>query len=232
MRIAVISDIHGNLYALMQVLQNIDQQNVDSIICLGDLVGYGPHPNEVISLIRRRGILCIKGNYDASVVENKFSYIRETSVNSFSLPWTVEELRTLNKDYLENLPESLTLKFFDKTLHFVHGSPRAINEYMVENSQVTDEIMNNLKYDMLVCAHTHIPYTKYYGDKILLNDGSVGKPKIGRPNSTYALIDIDKDSGIKTSIVEIPYNYGKTVKDMQMKNFPEILIHSYKSGIE
>ena len=69
MKIAVISDIHGNIYALMKALEDIDEQNVDKIICLGDLVGYGPHPNESIALIRRREIPCIKGNYDASVVD-------------------------------------------------------------------------------------------------------------------------------------------------------------------
>ena len=73
MRIAVISDIHGNLYALREVLEDIDNQNIDSIICLGDLVGYGPHPNEVIALIKRRNILCLKGNYDASVVDNDYT---------------------------------------------------------------------------------------------------------------------------------------------------------------
>ena len=67
MKIAVISDIHGNIYALMKALEDIDEQNVDKIICLGDLVGYGPHPNESIALIRRREIPCIKGNYDGCI---------------------------------------------------------------------------------------------------------------------------------------------------------------------
>ena len=83
MKIAVISDIHGNIYALMKALEDIDEQNVDKIICLGDLVGYGPHPNESIALIRRREIPCIKGNYDASVVDGDYTFIRNTTINSF-----------------------------------------------------------------------------------------------------------------------------------------------------
>ena len=78
MKIAAISDIHGNLYALMKVLEDIDKQKVDLIVCLGDLVGYGPHPNEVIAIIRRRELPCLKGNYDASVVDGGFTYIRDT----------------------------------------------------------------------------------------------------------------------------------------------------------
>ena len=100
MKIGIISDIHGNIYALMRVLEDLHDQKVDTIICLGDLVGYGPHPNEVVSMIRRKNILCIKGNYDASVVDGAYTYIRDTAINSFSLPWTVEELRAENRYYL------------------------------------------------------------------------------------------------------------------------------------
>ncbi|SHE42129.1 metallophosphoesterase family protein [Clostridium fallax] len=232
MKIAVISDIHGNIYALTKVLEDIDNQQVDTIICLGDLVGYGPHPNEVIAMIRRRNIICLKGNYDASVVDNGFTFIRDTTINSFSLPWTVEELRASNRYYLASLPENITLKFEDKTITFVHGSPRAINEYMLENKSDLDEIMNNFKGDILVCAHTHIPYTKNFGNKILINDGSVGKPKIGRPNSTYVIIDLNKDTNTKIEIKELSYDFHKTIKDMEMKNFPSSLINSYRTGLE
>ena len=100
MKIAVISDIHGNIYALMRALEDIEDQKVDTIICLGDLVGYGPHPNEVIAMIKRKNIICLKGNYDASVVDESYTFIRENNINSFSLPWTVEELRAANKFYL------------------------------------------------------------------------------------------------------------------------------------
>ena len=111
MKIAVMSDIHGNIYALMKTLEDIDEQRVDKIICLGDLVGYGPHPNEVIALIKRREIPCIKGNYDASVVDGDFTFIRNTAINSFALPWTCEEVRVSNKYYLDSLPTSLKYTF-------------------------------------------------------------------------------------------------------------------------
>ena len=96
MKIAVISDVHGNIYALMRALEDIEDQKVDTIICLGDLVGYGPHPNEVIAMIKRKNIICLKGNYDASVVDESYTFIRENNINSFSLPWAVEELRAAN----------------------------------------------------------------------------------------------------------------------------------------
>ncbi|WP_040213880.1 metallophosphoesterase family protein [Clostridium polynesiense] len=232
MRIACISDIHGNIYALKKVLENIDDNNIDQIICLGDLTGYGPHPNEVVALIRRRKILCLKGNYDASVADNEFTYIRDTSINSFSLPWTSEELRISHKYYLHSLPENLSLTFEDKKILFVHGSPRSINEYLKEDSLEAMENMSELPYDILVCAHTHIPYVKEYGNKILINDGSVGKPKNGKPHSTYAIIDIKKNSDVKVEIKEVEYDVSKIIKDMEIKDFPYALINSIKSGVE
>ncbi|MGL4109614.1 metallophosphoesterase family protein [Clostridium sp. LP20] len=232
MKIAIISDIHGNIYSLMRVLDDIEDQKVDFTICLGDLVGYGPHPNEVVAMIRRKNIPCLKGNYDASVVDESYTYIRETSINSFSLPWTVKELRAANKYYLENLPTSMTLDFNGKKIKFVHGSTNAINEYLLENGENTAKVMSELKEDILVCAHTHLPSVKEFGGKLFVNDGSVGKPKIGNPNATYCILDIDKNGNVNSSIREVPYEYKRIVKDMQMLNFPSSLIRSFETGVE
>ncbi|KAJ51772.1 putative phosphoesterase [Clostridium tetanomorphum] len=232
MKIAVISDIHGNIFALDNVLCDIDKKSVDCIINLGDFVGYGSFPNEVIERIRKKNILSIKGNYDASVIDNKFSYIRDTEINKFSLPYAVSAIRKENMEYLKTLPNELTLKFEDKTIIFVHGSPESINEYLKEDSNEVKEVMKKFKGDILVCAHTHIPYMKKYGEKIIINDGSVGKPKIGRPNSTYVILNIEKNKEIKAEFIEISYNYKKIIEDMQIKKFPEDLIKSYETGKE
>lgn len=232
MKIAVISDIHANIYALMSVLEDIDNERVDTIICLGDLVGYGPHPNEVISTIRRRNILCIKGNYDSSVVDNEYSFIRENSINSFSMPWAVNELREENRIFLDNLPSTISLNIAKKNILFVHGSPNKINEYLLENGENTYEVMNSLKEDILVCAHTHLPCAKEFNNKLLINCGSVGKPKIGRPNPTYSIIDINKLGEVKVKTKEISYEIKKVIKDMTMLNFPSELIRSFETGVE
>ena len=232
MKIAVISDIHSNVYALMSVIEDIENQKADLIICLGDLVGYGPHPNETISYIRRKNIPCLKGNYDASVVTESYSYIRETKTNSFSMPWTANELRAANKYFLDNLPTSMTLEFNNKTLRFVHGSPNSINEYLLENAENTALIMKDLKEDILVSAHTHMPCVKDFNGKLFINSGSVGKPKIGTPDSTYSLIDINSKGQVTTEIRTVSYGYKKTLKDMTMLEFPTDLIRSFEEGKE
>ena len=232
MKIAVISDIHANVYALMNVLEDIDNEKVDTIVCLGDLVGYGSQPNEVISMIKERHILCIKGNYDNSVVDNEYSYIRETPINSFSLPWAVNELKEENRIFLQNLPSTITLNIENKNLLFVHGSPRRINEYLLKDADNTLDTMNSINEDVLICAHTHIPEIKEFGNKVYVNSGSIGKPKIGRPNITYCILNINKEDVMKIEIKEISYDFKKIVKDMTILGFPQELIYSFESGLE
>ena len=232
MKVAVISDIHGNIYALMKTLEDIDEQKVDKIICLGDLVGYGPHPNEVVALIKRREIPCIKGNYDASVVDGDYTYIRNTAINSFALPWATNEVRIANKYFLNSLPISLNYTFNGVNFLFTHGSPNAINDYLFEDAANTIEVMNKLEDNVLVCAHTHIPCAKKYGDKLLINVGSVGKPKIGKPNPTYAIIEIEENGEVNVTFRYLEYEFKRIVKDCTMLNFPAAITSSYETGKE
>lgn len=232
MKIAAISDIHGNIYALMKVLEDIEEEKVDLVICLGDLVGYGPHPNEVVALIKRREIPCIKGNYDASVVDGDFTFIRDNAVNSFTLPWTCDEVRASNKYFLSELPSELNYDFNGVKFKFTHGSPKKINEYLFEDGENTKTIMNSLEEDVLVCAHTHIPSFKKFENKTFINVGSVGKPKIGRPNPTYCLINVDENKNVSVKFKELEYEFKRIVKDAQMLNFPTQLVSSFETGKE
>ncbi|MDZ5010908.1 YfcE family phosphodiesterase, partial [Clostridium perfringens] len=96
----------------------------------------------------------------------------------------------------------------------------------------TEDIMKNLKEDVLVCAHTHIPSYKKFDQKTFINVGSVGKPKIGRPNATYCLINIDENKNIDVKFRELEYEFKRIVKDAQMLKFPAQLVSSYESGNE
>ena len=236
MKIAIISDIHGNLYALLKALEDINEQNIDKIICLGDLTGYGPHPNEVIALIKRRNsegkLQCIKGNYDASVVDGDYTFIRNTTINSFALPWAVKEVRISNKYYLDSLPLSITENINGVNFMFTHGSPNKINEYLFEDAENTANIMASFENDVLVCGHTHIPFAKKFGNKTLINAGSIGKPKIGRPNLTYTIINISDSGELDISFREIEYEYKRVMKDCSILEFPNAIIDSYRTGQE
>lgn len=230
MKIGVISDIHGNVTALKTVLEDIKKREIDTVVCLGDLVGYGPFPNEVIEIIRGESILAISGNYDIAVVFNDLKYIKDNDLNKkFALPWSVKEVSEENKKFLKRLPQNLTITDKGKVIQFVHGSTRVVNEYLLEESKEAEEVMKDFEGDVLVCAHTHIPYVKKYGDKILVNDGSIGKPKIGRPNITYSILKIEDDE-MDVESVELKYSYMEVIKAMIERGFPGVLVNSIKTG--
>ncbi|CEQ26155.1 metallophosphoesterase family protein [Paraclostridium sordellii] len=220
MRIATISDIHSNLYALNEVLADIEKRNVDMVVCTGDLVGYATRPNEVIETLRKNKVLTIMGNYDEAIGNFKiicgcdYPDPKDAEKASLSMKFTSEETTDENKAYLRNLPKEAVISFNNKTIRFVHGSTRLINEYLKENSKEADEVMNNLDEDILVCGHTHISYVKSYGEKLLVNAGSVGKSKTGSPNANYVIIDII-DSIVEVEIIEVFYDFEKVAKEIE-----------------
>lgn len=137
--IAVFSDVHGNIHALNAVLDDIDQRDVDLIACLGDLVGYGAFPNEVVKTVRQRNIPTIRGNYDDGVGFGKpecgcaYKKPEEEERGQKSFDWTKSHINARNRQYLASLLDSMILNVQGKTLWFAHGSPRRINEYLFED---------------------------------------------------------------------------------------------------
>ena len=208
MRTLIISDIHANLTALHAVLK--DAQPFDQVWCLGDVVGYGPDPNECIECIQTLpGLVCVKGNHDAAI-------LGEIDVQTFnyearaSLKWLESNLTLENRRWLETLPERKT---FEK-LTLVHGSPRnPIWEYVMD---VRVALANMSSFDTQICliGHTHIPSVflmeddsenpiRLYNmipsepfkiiDKAIVNSGSVGQPRDYDPRSSYLIYDDDTD---------------------------------------
>lgn len=237
MRIATISDIHSNLYALNEVLADIEKRNVDMVVCTGDLVGYATRPNEVIETLRKNKVLTIMGNYDEAIGNFKiicgcdYPDPKDAEKASLSMKFTSEETTDENKAYLRNLPKEAVISFNNKTIRFVHGSTRLINEYLKENSKEADEVMNNIDEDILVCGHTHIPYVKSYGEKLLVNAGSVGKSKTGSPNANYVIIDII-DSIVEVEIIEVFYDFEKVAKEIEEnKILPNDFARLIREGI-
>lgn len=228
MKIAVISDIHSNIYALDSVLADIETKDVDMTVCTGDLVGYGTRPNEVIETLKKNKILTIMGNYDDAIGNLKivcgcdYPDPKDAEKAGLSMHFTGQTTKVENKEYLRNLPKELIFNFDKKAIRFVHGSTRLINEYLKENSKEADEVMSELVENILVCGHTHIPYAKYYGEKLLINAGSVGKPKTGKPNANYVIIDIENEdeiaktpSSVEVEIIEVEYDFERIANEIE-----------------
>ncbi len=223
MKIAFISDIHSNIYALESVLEDISKRGIDEVYCLGDLTSYHCFPNEVIDSIRTNNIPTIIGNNDLDIVEGR---VREGSPKE----WNVKVLTDENLQWLKNLPAEIEIEKYGKSIKLVHGSTRKITEYMHEGTELTNKLVLEDAADILVSAHTHLPYFYRHHGKLVINCGSVGKPKIGSPNATYAVLDIDENRE-NVEIIELEYPFEKLVEALRFNNFSEKLIDEVQTGL-
>ena len=198
-RVAVITDIHANLPALQAALARIDELGVDATYCGGDLVGYGPHPNEVCALIAERAIPTIHGNYDYAIGRDLddcgCAYItpHDRELGQRSVEWTLAHTDQASKDFMRALPFDLRFEVGSRRIHLVHGSPRKVNEYLFEGkpARLYERLAAAEDADMLVFGHTHKPWIREHGGVLFVNCGSVGKPKDGDRRGAFAVIDGD-----------------------------------------
>ncbi len=236
MRIAVLSDIHGNLPALQAVFADIEGKQVDRIFCLGDLVGYGPWPNEVIDLLRQRDITCIQGNYDESVGEElmacgcDFTDAEAARLGDISLNWTIDATTEENKAWLRELPQSLTFDLGTYRGLLVHGGPRQNNEYLTFGypAEQLEHYLREAEADILLCGHTHLAFHRQIGSKHVVNAGSAGKPKHGNPNVVYQLLELGEQVAVTT--VEVAYDYSKAAHAIVAAGLPEEFARIVRTG--
>jgi predicted phosphodiesterase len=214
-RLAIISDVHANYPALEAVLADIERQSVDRVFCAGDLVGQGPHPNQVVSRIRREGIPSILGNQEVEVRELAD---RARPDPKRHMLWTIAKLKRKNREYLLGLPPDRMLEVECKKVQIVHGSPRGIYDTM--QPSLTSATVRawfppeRRRPDVLVGAHTHVPFVRNVGGMLVVNAGTVGRPLDGDPRASWALLEIG-ENGVRARIRRVPYPVERTVRDMK-----------------
>jgi predicted phosphodiesterase len=195
-RVAVITDIHGYLPALQAALDRIDELGIADVYCGGDLVGYGPHPNEVCALIAERAIPTIHGNYDYAIARDLedcgCAYItpHDRELGQRSVDWTLAHTDRQAKDFMRGLPFDLCFRVGDHEVHLVHGSPRKVNEYLFEDkpARLYERLAAAETAGALVFGHTHKPWVRDFGGVRFVNCGSVGKPKDGDARGAFAVL--------------------------------------------
>ena len=227
-RVAVITDIHANLPALGAALQAIDAIGVDGLYCGGDLVGYGPHPNEVCRLIERHAIPTIYGNYDYAIGRELedcgCAYVtqHDRDLGQLSVDWTLAHTDQHSKDFMRGLPFDLRFELGRQRVRLVHGSPRKVNEYLFEDkpARTFERIAVSADCDVLVFGHTHKPWIHTYGGVLFINCGSIGKPKDGDPRAAFALLELDEHGEVVASIQRVPYDAHTVAKEVVEVGLP------------
>jgi putative phosphoesterase len=227
-RVAVITDIHGNLLALEESLEAAERVEVDALYCGGDLVGYGPHPNEVCALIEQRGIPTIYGNYDFAIGRDLedcgCAYVtqHDRELGQQSIAWTLAHTDQRAKDFMRGLPFDLRFELGEQRVRLVHGSPRKVNEYLFEDkpARTFERIAALSDCDVLVFGHTHKSWIHEYGGVLFVNCGSVGKPKDGDPRAAFAVLELVKTGSVQASIERVPYDAEAVALEVAAAGLP------------
>jgi diadenosine tetraphosphatase ApaH/serine/threonine PP2A family protein phosphatase len=222
---AVFSDVHGNLPGLEAILADIEARGIAEVLSLGDLVGYGPYPNEVAALVRDRGIPSLMGNYDQGIgfATGDCGCVYKTDEQrhegAVSLAWTDAVASDETRAYLRTLEDSFVLDTPAGELLAVHGSPRRINEYLFEDrpERAMARMAEENPYRAILFGHTHIPYAREVprGDAgastLFVNVGSGGRPKDGDWRVCYALVDPVALSEGRAAVefVRVPYDHER-----------------------
>lgn len=241
MRCLVLSDIHANRPALEAVLQ--DAGSFDVIWCLGDLVGYGPDPNECVERIQEFDPVCLAGNHD-------WAALGKLGLDDFNVDarmasrWTRETLTPQALEYLTNLPTNLVEEGYTLT----HGSPREpVWEYLLDASIATINF-GYFETDICFVGHTHIPLLFVLNDergrcypitppfsgpiqlgphRMIVNPGSVGQPRDGDPRASYAILDTEANTWEHRRVA---YPVEITQERMRARNLPRRLIDRLALG--
>lgn len=194
LRIAVTSDIHSNLEALTTALNFISESNIDKVICLGDIVGYGPDPIECLAMIRERTRWIILGNHDEAAVHPERAEDFSTVARS-AIEWTYNELSSDDREFLRSLPYSLSIE----DVLYVHSTPKSPQKWEYIFSGFEARLYDNTFAERLCfIGHSHIPGVYSMNPKIreynathkfIINVGSIGQPRDGDPRLSFGILD-------------------------------------------
>jgi putative phosphoesterase len=229
-RIAVLSDVHGNLPALQEVRRAVDAVRPDYVAICGDLALNGPDPAGTVDLVReleRSGAFVICGNTDLAVADGDFSaafpWFSEGAPDSYRMAaeWARDELGDERVDYLRHLPWERRLRVGNKMIVFCHGSPGSLTSGLPVDLDptVTIDRVSRTDASVIVCGHTHIPEVRQIGWRTLVNAGSAGYVFDGDPTASWAVIDVD-ENGVAAEIKRTGYDIMAAANAVSARGLP------------
>lgn len=235
MRIALLSDIHANLPALEAVLADVDGAAPDAVYHLGDLVGYAPWPDEVVALLRDRGIAGTAGNYDSTVATDyrhcgcRYEDPVQEQLSHRSYEWTRTHVAPGTKRALGELPFRIDVAAggghqAGPRLVLVHGTPTLNTLYWTEDR--SDEFCLKMAAhaglragDVIAFGHTHLPWHREAGGIRFVNTGSVGRPKDGDPRAGYVLLELGEGT-VEVEFRRVDYDVGRAAAAIRASELP------------
>ena len=237
MRIAVLADIHGNIEALESAWRSITLESPDITVCLGDLVHFGPDPDECVSFIREHSVDCVQGNCDRAAARGRRT-TGDEFINSHwerlaegVLAWTVEKLSRTNSSWLRGLPGEFRIEADGAKMLLTHGLPGNVAGSLPENAadEVFDLMLSRNACNILVVGHTHRQSLVCRPGGRILNPGSVGGGTL--PSAASAMIiEISRQRGFSACWLRAPFDFDSYRKSSRKAGIPEVFTRAVELG--
>lgn len=225
MKVAVLGDAHGNVAALDAVLADIKKRRVDAVWNLGDLVGYGPFPEETVQRLRREATLSVAGNFDLRVLgaDPRDPGEKGTPIDKWIAPaWAHENLSSESFRYLASLPRERRLVVEGHKFLLTHGSPASNTERLEPTTDLArfEELAKMARAEFVLCSHSHMPFVRQADGVTFVNPGGVGRADDGDPRASYALVQVDRNR-VHVAHRRVPYDVPAVVDALLRRGLPE-----------
>ncbi len=246
MRYAIFSDVHANRPALEAVLNDVASlDGLAGTYHLGDLVGYAPWPNEVVTMIKDAGIAGVAGNYDSTVASAykhcgcRYEDPRQEALAHESYSWTLAHTSEASKRYLGSLPFRIDLRplgghLAGPTIRLVHGN-QGLNTVYVTEDRSDDflakmgDALGSKTGDVVCFGHTHKPWQRMVNGVHFINTGSVGRPKDGDPRAGYVVLDVTEE-GARVEFVRVAYDVESAAQGIVGSTLPAEFAEYLQTG--
>jgi predicted phosphodiesterase len=238
-RIAVFGGVYSNTPALEATLEDARRRDVEAVFCLGDMGGFGPHPDRVFPLLRAGGVRSIQGNYDESVAQGKadcgcgYTDPRDNHYARISYEYTFRHTSTENQRWLGTLPGCRRLRLGERRALMCHGSPRVINEFLWESTTPNGLLRNLCRdhgADVILCTHTGIKWHRElpHGEH-LVNVGAIGRPENdGTRDVWYAILTAGAD--LTVEFVPVAYDWERLAREIEQEGLPAEFAETIRTG--
>jgi len=237
MKIAILSDIHGNLPALKAVLSHAAAQGASqTILNLGDSTGYGPYPDQVVHMLQAARFINIIGDYDKKVINKAQRKAQWADIKNphkrQMFAWTYHTLSKSSRKFLKSLPEQRQFTVDGFRVLMTHSGTRSSHNILSQETPeelLADQADIN-EADIFLFGHSHQAFVRQVNKVLFINPGTVGRPDDGDPRASYAVLDI-KNGKVTVEHFRVPYSITEAVQAMLQTGLPEIFCHVIRQGL-
>ncbi|GAC1557997.1 MAG: metallophosphoesterase family protein [Myxococcales bacterium] len=239
MRAAFFGGVYSNWLALSAALADARARDAEAFYCLGDIGGFGPHPDRSIELLREARVATVQGNYDDAVGNERpdcgcgYTDPRDNHYARISYAYTLDRTTPVHRPWLSGLPQRLAFEEGGKRYVLVHGSPRQQNEFLWETTSpdhFLDRLAADAGADVLLCTHTGMHWQrKLASGRRVVNVGALGRPaNDGRTCVWYAFLDTARPEPFE--MVPVAYDHGRLAREMREEKLPAEFVETIVTG--